>query len=208
MVKLIVDSGATKAEWCIVGNGKKKTFFTQGISPYFLSKDQIIELLKKEMLPKLKSGAIGEVHYYGTGCANPENASIVKEALQSVLGKISIKVNHDLTAAARALCGNNKGVACILGTGSGACFYNGKKITKISTGLGFVLGDEGSGAFLGKKVLQHYLYNIFDEELMAKFDVKFLTTKREILEGIYKKPLPNRYMLRFRYSLQKIEGTI
>ncbi len=207
MVKLIVDSGATKAEWCLLmEKGKKKTFFTQGISPYFLNKDQIIDLLKKKVLPKLKNATIDEIHYYGTGCANIENATLVKTSLQAALGKINIKINHDLTAAARALCGHEKGVACILGTGSGSCFYNGKKIAKISTGLGYVLGDEGSGAFLGKKVLQHYLYNIFEEELMAKFDTKFATSKNEILEYIYKKPLPNRYMASYSMFLAENRG--
>ena len=162
-IKLIADSGATKAEWCLIGKGKKKTFITQGISLYFLTTDQIAELLIKELKPRFKDIPT-EIFYYGTGCANPENAKSVKKALSKVFKGASVKVNHDLMAAARALCGDQKGVACILGTGSNSCYYDGRKIVKNSPGLGYVLGDEGSGAYLGRKVIQYYLYGTFDDD--------------------------------------------
>ena len=197
MIKLIADSGATKAEWCLLNNGKKKTIITQGISPYFLSTEQITDLLLKELKPKLKSIIIDEIYYYGTGCANPENAKSVKKSIKNIFGGASIEINHDLMAAARALCGREKGIACILGTGSNSCYYDGKKIIKNSPGLGYVLGDEGSGAYLGKKVIQYYLYDTFDEELRGRFEATYTTTAAEILENIYKKPLPNRYLAGF-----------
>lgn len=205
-IKLIADSGATKAEWCLLINGKARTIFTQGISPYFLNTEQIKDLLQKELLPKLKKVEPGEVFYYGTGCANPANAKSVKKALQQVFPDSSIDVNHDLTAAARALCGREKGVACILGTGSNSCYYDGKKIVKNSPGLGYVLGDEGSGAYLGKKVIQYYLYNTFDEELRGRFDLTYTTNAAEILENVYKKPLPNRYLAGFTNFLAENRG--
>ena len=108
--------------------------------------------------------------------------------------------------AARALCGHQKGVACILGTGSNSCYFDGKKITKNSPGLGYVLGDEGSGAYLGKKVLQYYLYNTFDEELRYRFDAKYTTNQVEILDNLYKKPLPNRYLASFTIFLAENRG--
>jgi glucosamine kinase len=200
-VTLIADSGATKAEWCLLHNGKKKILFTQGISPYFLDTDQIAELVTKELASKLKNVTIEQIHYYGTGCSNIENAKSVKKALVRVFPKAVVHVNTDLMAAARAVCGNEKGVACILGTGSNSCFYNGKTIVKNSPGIGYVLGDEGSGAYLGKKVIQYYLYNTFDEDLRARFDAKFVTTASEILDNVYKKPLPNRYMASFALFL-------
>jgi glucosamine kinase len=206
MVQLIADSGSTKCEWCLLVNGKKKTIDTQGISPYFLNQQQIVELLQKELLPKLKNAVIEEVYYYGTGLANKNNVQIVKAALKAVFPKTKIEVHHDLLAAARALCGNSKGVACILGTGSNSCYYDGKKIAKNSPGLGYVLGDEGSGAYLGKKVLQHYLYKTFDEELMARFEKRFNTNEIEILESVYKKPLPNRYLASFAIFLVENRG--
>jgi glucosamine kinase len=205
-VKLIADSGATKAEWCLVKNGKKKTIFTQGISPYFLNTEQIKDLLLKELKPALKKVVIDEIFYYGTGCANKENAKSVKKAIQSVYPDSKTEVTHDLMAAARALCGKNKGISCILGTGSNSCYYNGKKIIKNSPGLGYVLGDEGSGAYLGKKVIQYYLYDTFDSELKGRFDVTYKTNATEILENVYKKPLPNRYLASFTKFLAENRG--
>ncbi len=205
-VKLIADSGATKAEWSLLTNGKRKTILTQGISPYFLNKDQVIDLLLKELKPGLKNIRVDEVYYYGTGCANPDNAKLIKKAIKQVFPEADIEVNHDLLAAARALCGNDKGIACILGTGSNSCYYNGKRIISNSPGLGYVLGDEGSGAYLGKKVLQYYLYNTFDDELRGRFDVTYLTNKAEILENVYKNPLPNRYLAGFVMFLAENRG--
>ncbi len=112
--KLIADSGATKSEWSLIQKGKTKTFFTQGISPYFLSTAQITELISKELLPKMKKVEVEEVHYYGTGCANPTNARSVKKAISAVFNDAEVNVNHDLMGAAKSLCGNNKGIACIL----------------------------------------------------------------------------------------------
>lgn len=197
VVKLIADCGATKAEWCLLKEGKQKTIFTQGISPYFLNTEQITDLLLKELKPRLKNVQVDEVHYYGTGCANPANAKSVKKAVSKVFAGAKTDVNHDLMAAARALCGKEKGIACILGTGSNSCYYDGKKIVKNSPGLGYVLGDEGSGAYLGKKVIQYYLYGTFDDELRGRFDLTYTTNTAEILENVYKKPLPNRYLAGF-----------
>jgi N-acetylglucosamine kinase-like BadF-type ATPase len=205
-VSLIADSGATKAEWCLINHGKKKTIFTQGISPYFLGTDQIAELVQNELAGKLKNVSIEHIYYYGTGCANPENARNLKKALLRVFPQAHINVNTDLMAAARAVCGHEKGIACILGTGSNSCYYNGSKIIKNSPGLGYVLGDEGSGAYLGKKVLQYYLYNTFDEDLRARFDAKFLTNPVEILDNVYKQPLPNRYLASFTMFLAENRG--
>jgi N-acetylglucosamine kinase-like BadF-type ATPase len=201
MVQLIADSGSTKCEWCLINNGKKKTILTQGISPYFLDTNQIIELLQKELLPKLKNVEIANIYFYGTGLSNVNNVKIVNAALKKLFKGAKIEINHDLLAAARALCGNKKGIACILGTGSNSCFFNGKKIVKNSPGLGYVLGDEGSGAYLGKKVLQYYLYQTFDEDLLSRFEKQFNTNKTEILDAVYKKPLTNRYLATFNNFL-------
>ncbi len=205
-VKLIADSGSTKTEWCLV-NGKKKTMInTQGISPYFLSGEQIRMILEKELLPKLKKESPAEIYFYGTGCSNPANVKMVKHAIQSVFKKASIMVDHDLMGAAKALCGNEKGVACILGTGSNSCYFNGRKIVKNSPGLGYVLGDEGSGTYLGRKVIQYYLYNTFDPDLMDRFNAKYKTNALEILDAVYKKPLPNRYLAGFAGFLVENRG--
>lgn len=205
-IKLLADSGSSKTVWCLLDGKKKKTITTQGISPYFLSAEQIRELLAKELFPKVKSSLPNEIFYYGTGCANPANAKSVKQALKKTFPSAHINVDHDLMGAAKALCGKDPGVACILGTGSNSCYYNGRKIVKNSPGLGFILGDEGSGAYLGKKVVQHFLYNTFDPDLMDRFNAKFNTNSVEILEAVYKQPLPNRYLANFVIFLVENRG--
>jgi glucosamine kinase len=207
LIKLIADSGATKAEWRLLTNGKKKTIFTPGISPYFLNEEQIKNLLLKELKPKLRNVKVDEIFYYGTGCANPANGRLIKKAIQQVFEKTKkIEVTHDLMAAARAVCGKNKGMVGNLGTGYFCCYYDGRKIAKQTPGIGYVLGDEGSGAYLGKKVIQHYLYETFDDDLRGRFDSKYVTNRAEILDNVYKKPLPNRYLASFAIFLAENRG--
>src|SRR5579872_568074 len=203
---LIADSGATKCEWCLLHNGKKQKIETQGISPYFLDAAGIGGIVSLELLPALKRVAISRVYYYGTGCASPDNRKTVQKALRKAFPAAKVQVTHDLMGAAIALCGTSRGIACNLGTGSFACYFDGRKIAKSSPGLGYILGDEGSGAYLGRKVLQYYLYNTFDEELRYKFDAKFVTNRSEILENVYKKPLPNRYLASFTLFLVENRG--
>lgn len=206
--QLICDSGSTKATWCAVAPGKKKTVRTQGISPYFLSAQEIRAALEKELTPKLGFPAeeVGEVHYYGTGLGDVRNRKLLKKVLAAVFPSAGVSVEHDLTGAARALCGKTRGVACILGTGSNSCYYNGSRVAANNPGLGFILGDEGSGAFLGKKVIQYYLYRTFDAELAGAFDAAYGTTREEILDKVYKQPFPNRYLASFAHFLSAHRG--
>ena len=206
LTTLIADSGASKAEWHLLREGRGKTILTQGISPYFLDSDGIAQVLESELVKKLKGITVERIFYYGTGCANPDNARAVRKALKRVFPEAKADVATDLLAAARALCGREKGLACILGTGSNACYFNGRTIERNSPGLGYVLGDEGSGAYLGRKVLQYYLYNTFDEELRARFDARFLTNPTEILDRVYKQPFPNRYLAGFTLFLAENRG--
>lgn len=205
MIKLIADSGATKTEWCLLTGGRKRTIITQGISPYFLSPVDIENVLLKELKNKIRNQP-DEIYYYGTGLANPDNVRIMKKVLRKVFPGARVEADHDMMAAARALCGDGKGLACILGTGSNSCFFDGKKMTRNRPGLGYVLGDEGSGAYLGKKVVQYYLYDTFDEELQYQFNMKYATNRVEILENVYKKPFPNRYLAGFTIFLAENRG--
>jgi glucosamine kinase len=206
VIKLIVDSGSTKTTWCLLHGKNKKIFQTQGISPYFLSAAQIQDIITKELKPEKKNILPDEIYYYGTGCSNPSNVKIVKKALTNSFNGALVEVNHDLLGAAKALCGNDKGIACILGTGSNSCYYNGKKVVKNSPGLGYILGDEGSGAYLGRKVIQYFLYNTFEGELMDKFTNRFDTNATEILDAVYKQPLANRYLASFAIFLAENRG--
>jgi N-acetylglucosamine kinase-like BadF-type ATPase len=203
---LIADSGATKCEWCLLHDGRQKKLDTQGISPYFLDEAGIVKVMEKELKPSIARWQVDAVYYYGTGCKDPGNQKLVKRAIRRVFHGSDVHVTHDLMGAALSVCGDGKGIACILGTGSNSCYFDGKKIAKNSPGLGFVLGDEGSGAYLGKKVLQYYLYNTFDEDLRYKFDAKYATNTSEILENVYKRPLPNRYLASFTLFLVENRG--
>ena len=205
-IKLIADSGSTKTEWCLINGKSTKTFYTQGLSPYFLSAEQIEYVINEELKVKLKKIEPDEIFFYGTGCSNPGNVKMVKEALHAVFSAADLFIEHDLMGAAKALCGHERGVACILGTGSNSCYFNGKKIIKNSPGLGYVLGDEGSGAYLGKKVIQYFLYNTFDEDLMERFAARFNMTSAEILDSVYKKPLPNKYLAGYAIFLAENRG--
>jgi len=203
---IIADSGSTKCEWTLVNGKKKKTVFTMGISPYFLNEIQIKDLVEKEVKPAVRSESIDAIYYYGTGCKSAANRAMIRKAIRKVFPDTEVMVDHDLMGAARALCGDGKGIACILGTGSNSCYFNGKKIIKNSPGLGYVLGDEGSGAYLGKKVVQYYLYNTFDDELKFRFEDTFKTSDVEILDNVYKQPLPNRYLASYTMFLAENRG--
>jgi N-acetylglucosamine kinase-like BadF-type ATPase len=205
-VKLIADSGSTKTEWCLISGGKpKKNVITQGISPYFLNEQQITALIQKELIPQMKA-VPDEIFYYGTGCGTPAHVTLVTRAIKKVYPSATISVKHDLFGAARALCGDGKGVVAILGTGSNSGYFNGQRMVRNNPGLGFILGDEGSGAYLGKKVIQHYLYNTFEPDIMLRFEQKYKTGAAEILEAVYKKPLPNRYLAGFTGFLAENRG--
>ncbi|THU39944.1 N-acetylglucosamine kinase [Niastella caeni] len=208
MAILLADSGATKCEWCLAGSKEStKTVFTQGISPYFFNEEKTIALLQQELLPNLQENTVIEqIHYYGTGMRNPGNVSMVKKALESVFKGAEVKVNDDMLSAARALNGRNEGLACNLGTGSFVVYYDGEQVSKQAPGIGYILGDEGSGAYLGKKVLQYYLYNTFDEELRFKFENRYNTTTVDIFENVYRKPLANRYLASFCLFLSENRG--
>ncbi len=203
---IIADSGATKCQWTLILGKEKKSITTIGISPYFLSEEQMVDSIVKGFQKKVDPQIIDAIYFYGTGLSNPKNVAAIKKALKKVFKNATLDIQTDLVAVARATCQTKKGVACILGTGSNTGYYNGKVIAKNSPGLGYVLGDEGSGAYLGKKVLQYYLYKTFDEELMLSFESKYKLSKDQILDAVYKQPLPNRYMASFSTFLSEHRG--
>ncbi|MBA4167022.1 MAG: N-acetylglucosamine kinase [Chitinophagaceae bacterium] len=204
---LIADSGSTKAEWAVLtANGTKK-IVTQGISPYFLNTGQIILLLQEELLKNISdSNGIQEVYYYGTGCTAPNMTGIVYNALNVLFPRASIHVDYDLVAAAHALCGTQEGIACILGTGSNSCYYNGREIEMNSPGLGYILGDEGSGAYLGKRIITQYLYGKLNADVERQFEIRFDIDKNTLLENVYSTNLPNRYLASFSLFFAEHRG--
>ena len=192
---LIADSGSTKTDWCIVFNDTPiKRMGTKGINPFFQSEEEIQQELTHSLLPQLPEGTINSVFFYGAGCT-PEKAPVLRRAIADSLPVIgNIKAYSDMLAAARGLCGHEAGIACILGTGSNSCFYDGEKIASNVSPLGFILGDEGSGAVLGKLLVGDMLKNQMTPELKEKFLNKTGLTPPEIIDRVYRQPFPNRFL--------------
>ena len=195
---LIADSGSTKTHWCLVSDGKiVREIFTGGINPYYQTDMEIIALLDEQLIPKLENVDIDRICFYGAGCLYPDKKILVGRGLVRFFGNSMIEIQSDLLGAARSLFQHEKGIACILGTGSNSCYYDGKEITQNISPLGYILGDEGSGAVLGKLFLADCLKNQLPLELKEKFLARYELTPEIILDNVYKKPFPNRYMARF-----------
>ncbi len=193
---LIADSGSTKTTWCLVNSDKSaSTCSTGGINPFQLGLEEIVHLLEAEFT--LSRTGISKIWFYGAGCAFADKNQIVANALSHYFGVSEIFVNSDLLAAAHSLCGDRPGIACIMGTGSNSCYYNGKEIVQNVSPLGYVLGDEGSGNALGKKLLADILKNQLPEEIRNTFFDTYRVTTGEILDNIYRKPFPNRYLAQY-----------
>jgi hypothetical protein len=165
--------------------------------PFFLSTEEIKQLLEHEIPPSVRKTTINEVHFYGAGINSTEKKNKIIRSIRHVFYTANISAYSDIEAAAKATCQHNKGIVCILGTGSNTAFYNGKKIQFKTKSLGYILGDEGGGTHLGKKVLQYYLHEIFEEDLMNAFKKKFPFTDIELLNQLYQSPLPNRFLAQF-----------
>jgi N-acetylglucosamine kinase-like BadF-type ATPase len=197
MMIIIADSGSTKTTWCFISNENEKKFVsTSGINPFFRTTSDIVSELEQILLPEL-TGKVEKIHFYGAGIVNDEKSDVLKSAFLKLFGEVFMEVNSDLLAAARATLGNHSGIACILGTGSNSCFYDGCKITRHIPPLGFILGDEGSGAMLGKKLLADYLKGIMPAQISERFQIRFPFEYGEFLDRVYKQEKPNRFLAGF-----------
>jgi len=204
---LLAESGSTKTDWCLIKKtGKAVHFKTSGINPYLQSSEQILSLLEHELEWNSKKNTVDNIVFYGAGASRPEQQKKMADILKQFFNTKNIEVNCDMMAAARSLCGEKKGIVCILGTGSNSCYYDGKKIKEKQTSLGYIAGDEGSGNYLGKKVLQYYAYNTFDEELKMAFEQLFGNDTGAILRRLYSEPFPNRYLATFVQLLKENRG--
>ena len=203
---LIADSGSTKTDWCLCNDGAiLQSIQTQGINPYHQSEEAIETVLTEELLPQLSKGLqhSTKVIFYGAGCANATANNRVKEAIQKVLSVTDITIHSDLLGAARALCGHEEGIACVLGTGSNSCLYNGEEIIANIPPLGYILGDEGSSAVLGRRLVGDCLKNQLPEALRDEFFAEYSLTQEIILERVYRQPLANRFLASLTPFLSK-----
>lgn len=195
---LIADSGSTKTDWRFVtSNSVLSQAQTAGFNPMYQEAEEIYQELKDVLLPQLAGNSPTAIYYYGAGCSSPERNQRVEEALRMAFPSSEAFVDHDLLGAARALCGQNAGIACILGTGSNTCLYNGTDITDNVPSLGFLLGDEGSGAYMGKLLIKAYLYRELPEDLATSLKNTYSLTKDGILDAVYNSSIPSRYMATF-----------
>ena len=192
---LIADSGSTKTDWCVIlDNTPIKRIGTKGLNPFFQSEEEIQQELTHSLLPQLPEGTIDSVYFYGAGCT-PEKAPTLRRAIADSLPVVgNIKAYSDMLAAARGLCGREAGITCILGTGSNSCFYDGKEIVNHISPLGFILGDEGSGAVLGKLLVGDILKNQLSPAIKEVFLKQFALTVPEIIDRVYRQPFPNRFL--------------
>lgn len=201
---LIAESGSTKTDWCLAKDYEnQERFTTGGLNPYFYDGEGVRDVLKGDLPSHLPHDAIKQIFFYGAGCSTETRKNRVRNGLQTIFKQADIEVNHDLLGSARAVCGNQKGIATILGTGSNACMYDGQTITGQSGGIGFILGDEGSGADLGKRFLRSYFYNELPNDLLQAFDNTYAPDKDEIVDRVYQKPNPNRYLAAYAKFLNE-----
>jgi glucosamine kinase len=196
-MKLIADSGSTKTAWKLIGNsGEVKNIQTSGINPFFRIEGDIFQELSQFLLPETGTD-IQEIFFYGAGIINAEKGDIIRRALNRIYPEASIETHSDVLGAARALFGNRPGIACILGTGSNVCLYDGEKITGGVSPLGFILGDEGSGAVMGRKLLGDYFKEVMPVRLREKFAERFNLTREEALNRVYRAEKPNQFLAQF-----------
>jgi hypothetical protein len=203
---LIADSGSTKTEWRVIRDGIPwKSYVSSGFNPFFVSVEDIVTTLRKEV-PEMEGLSADRIWFYCTGVSNSAKVEMVRKALSLFFGTGELVIGSDLLGAARSLCMNEAGIACIIGTGSNSCYYDGKKIVSNVSPLGYILGDEGGGAVLGRKLLTGVLKKQLPDIVISNFFTVYPYTTSEILDNVYNMPSANRFLGQFtRFISDNIE---
>lgn len=202
-MKIIAESSSTRTEWALVdGREIIEHAFTTGLNPFFQSRREISHIIRLELPEAFFRRRWEHIYYYGAGCANQEKNKIMESSLVAQF-KTPVTVESDLLGAARGLLIRNAGLACILGTGSNSCLYDGVEITQTVAPLGYLLGDEGSGAYLGKTFIADMLKGLAPTNLIERFYEKFMVTPNVLLDEIYSNPLPSRTLSLYSAFLQE-----
>lgn len=192
---LIAESGSTKTDWCLAMDYQQQLLYeTAGFNPYFYGGDVIAQRLRAELPSELQQQKPDAIHFYGAGASSESLKGRVVHGLQQVFPQSQLEVEHDLLGSARALCGSRPGIATILGTGSNACEFDGRDISAQSGGIGYILGDEGSGTDLGRRWLQHFFYGELPDDLHQAFQTEVGPDKATIIDQVYRQPDANRYL--------------
>lgn len=199
---LIADSGSTKTTWVLTEDGVvKNRIETAGLNPYFHTSESVEAVLMADVEPYITGDHVREVHFYGAGCSTENNDRMIREALALIFRKAEIGIWHDILGAARALFGHSRGIAGILGTGCNSCYYDGQSVHMGVDSLGYLFGDEGAGSYLGKQLLGRYLKKQLPEDLKTAFDNHYGLTLEDILNALYNRPFPNRFLASFSHFL-------
>lgn len=194
---LLAESGSTKTQWRLFDGDMVHASESMGINPFFADKEFVFTELDKTNI-KEYSSQIDKIIFYGAGCSSEERNEFLKAIFKEYFPTcMDIKVDHDMMAACLALFGDGNGIACIIGTGSNSCVYELGKITQNVPALGYILGDEASGAFIGKEILKHYIYKTMPNEIYSFIKDTLKLDKEDVFDAVYKQPLPNRYLASF-----------
>ena len=191
---LIADSGATKTKWCLESDSTSESYYTEGLNPYYHTTSSITDVINDELEPKLKGSHIDQIFFYGAGCDSPVNEQTVYRALNAIFPDAQIEVEHDLLGAARACLFDEPGIACILGTGSNSCLYDGDDITEHIPSLAFILGDEGSAGYFGKKLINSYFRSEVPGELKDELEKNYNMDLEHIMRGVSKGSQISRFV--------------
>lgn len=201
---LVADSGSSNADWTITINDTQRIeFSTKGINPFFINEKEICKLLSGHPEIQNYNSKITEVHFFGAGCSSPDKREIVSNGLSKVFSKAFINVESDILGAVYATCGTSKGFTCVLSTGSNIAFFDGEITHFGNHGIGFILGDEGSGAYFGKKLITSYLYGNMPNAMKKAFEEAYTLDRETIIDNVYSKPSPNIYLASFSRFLYK-----
>jgi N-acetylglucosamine kinase-like BadF-type ATPase len=204
---LIIESGSTKSDWVLLNEGERTYFSTIGLNPYFHNEDDVEKAIRNNTELYALKDAVSEVYFYGAGCSADHLNAIIKSGIQRVYSHASVAVDHDLNACAYATYSGEPAISCIIGTGSNSCFFDGERISEKVPALGYILGDEGSGTYMGKRLLADYLYHRLPEEMATAFRIETGLDKDGIVNHVYKEPNANVYLASFVPFIQKFSET-
>jgi glucosamine kinase len=204
---LIIESGSTKSDWVLLDQGKKTYFSTIGLNPYFHNADDVEQAIRKNLGLHALKDSVSEIYFYGAGCSAEHLNVIIKSGIQRVYKNATISVDHDLNACAYSTYNGEPAISCIIGTGSNSCFFDGEKVSEKIPALGYILGDEGSGTYMGKRLLADFLYQRLPEEMSIAFQKETNLDKDSIVNKVYKEPNVNVYLASFVPFIQKFSET-
>lgn len=201
MTHLIADSGATKTKWCLESDSVSEAFYTEGLNPYYHTTPSISAVVKAELIPKLKGHHIDEINFYGAGCDTPINDETVYKALNAHFPDAKITIKHDLLGSARACFFDEPGIACILGTGSNSCLYDGDEIVQHIPSLAFIMGDEGSAGYFGRKLINSYFRYEIPADLKKELEESKNMDLDYLMTSIYDGEQPSRFVASYAMFL-------